>query len=149
MKRFCFYLEDILIFLPNMETHTQHTCRVLQRLLENQLFKSFWASSSPLDASVQTQRRLVQWLSGQLPWTENHYRGFCASLIFTDTSPGITAWLPHFYMHLPLLKLGSSGPQKPRLPSRRSSGLLSRASPPVQWPDRADEPGAGVLPHSP
>ncbi len=32
------YLDDILIFSPSLQLHTQHVRRVLQRLLENQLF---------------------------------------------------------------------------------------------------------------
>ena len=32
------YLDDILIFSPDEESHVQHVCQVLQRLLENQLF---------------------------------------------------------------------------------------------------------------
>lgn len=34
------YLDDILIFSPSMQVHTQHVRQVLQRLLENQLFKA-------------------------------------------------------------------------------------------------------------
>ncbi len=32
------YLDDILIFSPSLQVHTQHECQVLQRLLENQLY---------------------------------------------------------------------------------------------------------------
>ncbi len=32
------YLDDILIFSPSLQAHTQHVCQVLQRLLENQLY---------------------------------------------------------------------------------------------------------------
>lgn len=32
------YLDDILIFSPSLQLHTQHVRRVLQRLLENQFF---------------------------------------------------------------------------------------------------------------
>ena len=32
------YLDDIFIFSPDPETHVQHVGRVLQRLLDNQLF---------------------------------------------------------------------------------------------------------------
>lgn len=32
------YLDDILIFSPDEQTHIQHVHQVLQRLLENQLF---------------------------------------------------------------------------------------------------------------
>ncbi len=32
------YLDDILIFSPNEETHVQHERKVLKRLLDNQLF---------------------------------------------------------------------------------------------------------------
>ncbi|KAI7791583.1 hypothetical protein IRJ41_025951 [Triplophysa rosa] len=32
------YLDDILIFSPSLQAHTQHVRRVLQRLLENRLF---------------------------------------------------------------------------------------------------------------
>ncbi len=39
INRFVFvYLDDILIFSPSLQVHTQHVRQVLQRLLENQLF---------------------------------------------------------------------------------------------------------------
>ena len=39
INRFVFaYLDDILIFLKNLEEHTIHIRKVLQRLLENRLF---------------------------------------------------------------------------------------------------------------
>ncbi len=39
INRFVFvYLNDILIFSPSLQVHTQHVRQVLQRLLENQLF---------------------------------------------------------------------------------------------------------------
>ncbi len=39
INRFVFvYLDDILIFSPSLQVHTQHVCQVLQWLLENQLF---------------------------------------------------------------------------------------------------------------
>ncbi len=39
VNRFVFvYLDDILIFSPSLQVHTQHVRQVLQRLLENQLY---------------------------------------------------------------------------------------------------------------
>lgn len=39
LNRFVFiYLDDILIFSPDLETHQQHVRQVLQRLMENKLF---------------------------------------------------------------------------------------------------------------
>uniref|UniRef100_A0A9J8AAP7 ribonuclease H n=1 Tax=Cyprinus carpio carpio TaxID=630221 RepID=A0A9J8AAP7_CYPCA len=39
VNKFVFvYLDDILIFSPSLQVHTQHVCQVLQRLLENQLY---------------------------------------------------------------------------------------------------------------
>lgn len=35
---FFFFLDDILIFSPSLESHHFHVCQVLQRLLEHQLF---------------------------------------------------------------------------------------------------------------
>jgi len=40
LNRFWFvYLDDILIFSSDPQEHSHHVCQVLQRLLENQLFK--------------------------------------------------------------------------------------------------------------
>jgi transposase InsO family protein len=51
------YLDDILIFSPSLQVHTQHVRRVLQRLLENRLFVkaekcSFHATSVTFLGSV-------------------------------------------------------------------------------------------------
>ncbi len=62
VNRFVFvYLDDILIFSPSLQVHTQHVRQVLQRLLENQLYakaeKCVFHAKSVCSWGILFQRR--------------------------------------------------------------------------------------------
>lgn len=87
------YLNDILIFSPDKQSHIQHVGQVLQRLLQHQLYVkakkyefhvdsvSFFGFKFSQGKVAMDQEKVRQWLNGRFPPQGRRCSDFLALLI--------------------------------------------------------------------